>query len=177
MRKIMFWLFSMFLFVTLPAFAQRGNHGGGNHGGNGGGHAAHGGGQHSGGQRGGGEARGQRGEPHGQRGEARGERRERGRGERGEARGHFDGRRFDHDYFRGHWGDGNRFYWGRCNWWGPRFYVGSYFWFNDAYWTIVDPIPYDWYDDEVYVDWVDGYGYVLVNPLYPGVYFHVGVRF
>jgi hypothetical protein len=172
MRKIMFWLFSMFLFITLPVFAQHGgghggggSHGGGSHGGgsHGGGGGYHGGG----GSHGGGHQGGQRGgESHGQRG-----------GSRGEARGHFNGGRFDHEYFRGHWGDGNRFYWGRCNWWGPRFYVGSYFWFNDAYWTIVDPIPYDWYDDEVYVEWVDGYGYVLVNPNYSGVYYRVGVRF
>ena len=37
--------------------------------------------------------------------------------------------------------------------------------------------PYDWYDDEVYVEYVDGYGYALINPVFPGVYYHVGVRF
>lgn len=166
MRKILFWLFSMFLFLTLPAFAQH-NHGGGH---NGGGRS----GTHNGGNRGGGVQRG--GERHGGNAQ-RGGRENRGHEARGERRNHWDGRRFDRSYFRGHWGRGNRFYWGRCQWWGPRFYVGSYFWFNDGYWVIVDPIPYDWYNDEVYVDWIDGYGYVLVDPNYPAAFVRIDVRF
>src|SRR5208282_6666360 len=83
MRKILFWLFSMFLFVTLPAFAQHGGGGRGNGGGNRGGNGGHQASQpHNGGRRGGGqrqahnERRGERrggGERHEQRGEARGE--------------------------------------------------------------------------------------------------------
>ncbi len=165
MRKILFWLFSMFLFLTLPAVAQH-NHGGGR---SGGGRSS--GGNHNNGNnhnRGGGERQ--------HNNVRRGGHESRGQEARGESRNHWDGRRFDRDYFRGRWGRDNHFYWGRCNWWGPRFYVGSYFWYNDAYFVIVEPIPYDWYNDEVYVDEIDGV-YVLVNPLYPGVYFRLGVRF
>lgn len=159
MRKILFWLFSMFLFLTLPALAQHNRGGGGGH--NGGGHSS--GGNHNGGERQHNNV--QRGRRENRRHEARGER-----------RNHWDGRRFDRDYFRGHWGDGNRFYWGRCNWWGPRFYVGSYFRYNDVYFVILEPVPDYWYDDVVYVDEI-GNEYVLVNPLHPGVYFRLDVRF
>ena len=180
MRKLLFSFIAFLMLLFTPAaFAQHGGHaGGGSHGG--GSHQASQ--PHNGGQRGGGERqahneqRGERrggGERHEQRGEARGE----ARG-RSEAREHFNGGRFDHEYFRGHWGEGNRFYWGRCEWFGgPRFGVGSWFGFGGGYWSIVEPIPYWWYDDEVYVEWVDGYGYVLVDPNYPGVYFRVGVQF
>lgn len=95
---------------------------------------------------------------------------------RGNPRGHWDGRHFDHDYFVGHWGYGHSFYWGHCNWYGQRFYPGSYFWYGGAYFVIVDEIPPYWYDDEVYVDFVDD-GYWLINPQYPGVRFSVNVRF
>jgi len=54
--------------------------------------------------------------------------------------------------------------------------VGSYFWYNDAYFVIVEPVPYDWYDGEVYVDEVDGF-YYLVNPMYPDVMIRLDVRF
>jgi hypothetical protein len=96
---------------------------------------------------------------------------------RGEAYAHFSNGRFDRSYFAAHWGYGHPFYLGNCYWWGPRFYVGSYFWYGGAYFLIIDPIPYDWWYDDVYVEWVDGYGYVLADPVYPGVYFHIGVRF
>jgi hypothetical protein len=197
MRKTLFWLFSMFLFVTLPAFAQHNNGGGGgSHGGGfGGGHSSVGSGSHS---SGGGAAhsttKGQ-GQTHGTtrnapNGSYRGGNGYRGNGYHGNgynrggygrgygnAREHFNGGRYDREYFGSHWGGYNRFYWGGCNWWGPRFGVGSWFWFGGGYWTIIEPIPYWWYDDEVYVDWVDGYGYALIDPLYPGVYFRLGVRF
>jgi len=164
MRKFLFWILSAFLFVSLPALAQR----------NGGGHAQ---------ARGNGHAVEQHAAP------ARGEAHTEGRGARdtahaqyhysqgGSARAYWRGGRFDHNYFVGHWGSGNRFYWGSCNWYGPRFGVGSWFWFNGAGFEIIDPIPPYWYDGEVYVEYVDGYGYVLVNPTFPGVYYHVGVRF
>jgi hypothetical protein len=96
----------------------------------------------------------------------------------GNARAYYNGGRYDHEFFSAHWGYNNRFYLAHCNWYGgPRFGVGSWFWFGGGYWVIVDEIPYDWYDDEVYVDYVDGYGYALLNPTFPGVYYHVGVRF
>jgi len=165
MRKILFWLFSMFLFLTLPALAQR-NQGGGH---NGGGRSS--GGNHSGsvrGNRGGGERQ--------HNNVQRGRRENRGHEARGERRNHWEGRRFDHDYFRGRWGRDHHFFWGRCVWYGPRFYVGSFFWYDGAYFVIVEPVPDYWYDDEVYVDETDS-GYVLVNPLYPGVYFRLNVQF
>lgn len=96
----------------------------------------------------------------------------------GAARSYYHGGQYDHEYFNSHWGAGNRFYWGHCNWYGgPRFGVGSWFWFGGGYWTIIDTVPFDWYDDEVYVEWVPGYGYALINPTFPGVYYHVGVHF
>jgi len=163
MRKMFLWLFSAVLFLTLPALAQHGGHAsGGSHGfggGRGDAHAtqhaqapvAHGGARaalpHSGYHY-----------------------------STGGARAAWRGGRFDHEFFVGHWGAYHPFYWGACNWWGPRFYPGSYFWFGGAYFVIVDPIPDYWYDDQVYVDEYDG-GYWLVNPLYPGVRFAVTVRF
>ena len=167
MRKILFWLFSMFLFLTLPAVAQHNQGGGGRN--NGGGHSS--GGNHGGGNRG---NRGGGGRQHNN--VQRGGHENRGHEARGERRNHWDGRHFDRGYFRGHWGRDHSFYWGRCNWWGPRFYVGSYFWYNDAYFVIVEPVPYDWYDGEVYVDEVDGF-YYLVNPMYPDVMIRLDVRF
>lgn len=177
MRKSFLMLFATLLFAALPAFAQHGNHGGGHSSGGGratGGHESHNSGT----------ARNASNSSHGSRGEQRehhdlSNQRHEGyhfnRG--GSARGNWRGDRYDHDYFRSHWGAEHRFYWGHCNWWGPRFVVGSYFWYGGGYWVIVDEIPYDWYDDEVYVEYVDGYGYALINPTFPGVYYHVGVRF
>jgi len=180
MRKTLVSLFAFFLFLTLPAFAQHG--GGGGHGSGGGGshgssggshgasvpHASHGSAQsHNGGQRSGRQhGNAQREVPHQGYHYAHG----------GPARGHWDGSRFDRGYFGEHWGAYHPFYWGRCNWYGRPYWPGSYFWFGGAYFVIEDEIPVDWYDDEVYVDEYDG-GYFLVNPLYPGVRFAVGVRF
>jgi hypothetical protein len=99
-----------------------------------------------------------------------------GRG-RGEMRNHWDGRRFDRDYWGRHWGYGHRFYWNHCEWYGPRFYPGSYFWYGGVYFVVIEPVPDYWYDEEVYVDYIDGYGYALINPMYPGVYYHIDIRF
>jgi len=169
--KSLWMLFATLLFAISPAVAQ--HHGGGSaHGSSGGGHAvvsheSHAAPvQHNGGQRGQVEHHDLRNQPHAGYHYSG-----------GGARGHFVGGRYDHEFFASHWGVNNRFYWGHCNWWGPRFGVGSYFWFGGGYWVIVDEIPYDWYDDEVYVEYVDGYGYALINPTFPGVYYHVGVRF
>ena len=83
-----------------------------------------------------------------------------------ERRDHWNGRRFDDDYFRGHWGNEHRFYWHHCRWYGPRFMVGSRFYYGGGWFIIVDPIPDYWGDDYVYIDDIDGV-YYLVNPLYP----------
>jgi hypothetical protein len=94
----------------------------------------------------------------------------------GNARDHWDGRRFDRGYYGDHWGPRNRFYWGHCNWYGPRFYPGSYFWYNGAYFVIIEQAPPYWYDDEVIIIEDDGW-YYMVNPQYPGIRIHVDVRF
>jgi hypothetical protein len=172
MRKTMYLLLASLLFLTLPALAQHG-HASGGHGSYGG--SSHGfSGSHAAAHGGSAPAKGGYTEHHDV---ANGPHAGYHYSGGGAARNYYRGGRYDHEYFNAHWGAGNRFYWGHCNWWGPRFGVGSYFWFGGGYWTIVDPIPYDWYDDEVYVDYVDGYGYVLINPTFPGVYYHVGVRF
>ena len=118
MRKTLLWMFSTLLFLTLPALAQHGGHASG-------GHSSGGGGFH--GSQSHGSAQPQRGgEQRG--GQARGEQREhhdlssqRHEGYHysggGAARGYWRGDRYDHDYFRAHWGYDHRFYWGHCNWW------------------------------------------------------------
>lgn len=186
MRKTMYWLFSMILFAALPAFAQ---HGGGHASGGGHGYSGHAssGGHAQAAPRSGGTRNVQNNHTNVQnnrtvinnhttvvnnyRGGGYGGFRS------GEARGYWRGGRFDHEYFGAHWGGYNRFYFGNCVWFGgPRWGIGSYFWFNGAYFSIVDPVPYGWYDDEVYVDDIDGV-YYLVNPSFPGVLIRVGVRF
>jgi|SRR5271157_720720 len=177
MRKTFLMLFATLLFAALPAFAQH-HGGGGSHGGSGGrasgSHESHNSGT----------ARNASNASHGSRGEQREHHDLANQPHQGyhysgggAARNYWRGDRYDHDYFRSHWGADHRFYWGHCNWVGPRFVVGSYFWYGGGYWVIVDEIPYDWYDDEVYVEYEDGYGYALINPTFPGVYYHVGVRF
>jgi hypothetical protein len=160
MRKLLFSFIAFLMLLFTPAaFAQHGGHGGG---------GSHGGGGHQGGNSGfhqgsGGSRRG--GEPaqhqqhfNNNRGEYRYNR-------GNEARNRWDGRRFDNDYFRGHFGRDHGFYWGHCAWYGPRFYVGSRFWYGGAWFVIVDPVPDFWGDTDVYVDEIDGV-YYLVNPLY-----------
>ena len=174
--KSLWMLFATLLFAITPAVAQHGGHASGGHA-SFGGHETHGVQQRGNGERANAGVR-QRGNEPVERHDLRnqphaGYHYDRG----GPARNYWRGDRYDHDYFRSHWGYDHRFYWGHCNWWGPRFAVGSYFWYGGGYWIIVDEIPYDWYDDEVYVEYVDGYGYALINPVFPGVYYHVGVRF
>ena len=163
MRKMMLWLFSAVLFMTLPALAQH-NHGGGSRGG---GTVSHGGGW----SRGGGSARGEA--RHG--GAERRSNRIRQSRERQNHRAqeHFRGGRFEHNYFRGHWGREHRFYWGA---WGQTCGYDSWFFYNGAYFNILDPVPVAWCGDVVYVDEY-GDGYVVVNPLYPHIVIRLGVRF
>jgi hypothetical protein len=181
MKKTLFSLVFALLVLAVPAFGQ-GNHGGGR--GNGGGGGGRGdGGRHAQSQ----PRHDDRGRSY-QRNDRREEREfhanheERGyhysEHDRGEFRRHWDGRRFDHDFFEGHWGYGHRFYWGHCGWYGPRWAIGSAFWFDGAYFTIIDTIPYDWYDGEVAVIYDPACDcYFATNPVYPGVRIHVGIRF
>jgi hypothetical protein len=78
-------------------------------------------------------------------------------------------------YFAGHWGRHHPFYWGA--WWPCGGYgYRSWFFYNGAYFDILAPVPDFWCGDAVYID---EYGdeYILVNPVYPGVYYRLGVRF
>ena len=91
---------------------------------------------------------------------------------------HWDGHRFDHDFYESHWGYGHPFYWGHCGWYGPRWGIGSYFWYNGLYFTIIDTIPTDWYDGQVVIIYDESCDcYYAVNQAYPGVRIHVGIRF
>ena len=93
-------------------------------------------------------------------------------------RSHWNGRRFDDDFFAAHWGYGHHFRWGHCGWYGPRFYVGSYFWYNGIYFEVIDPIPPYWYDDDVAVIYDPMCDcYYVVNDRYPDVRIHIGIRF
>lgn len=94
-----------------------------------------------------------------------------------EARDRWDGRRFDHDYFRGHYGRDHVFFWGHCGWYGRPYYVGSRFQYGGAWFVIVDPLPDYWILDDGY--YIDEYGdeYYIINPLYPGVRVRVSVYF
>ena len=91
---------------------------------------------------------------------------------------HWDGHRFDHDFYESHWGYGHPFYWGHCGWYGPRWGIGSYFWYNGLYFTIIDTIPTDWYDGQVVIIYDESCDcYYAVNQVYPGIRIHVGIRF
>jgi hypothetical protein len=95
-----------------------------------------------------------------------------------EVRSHWNGHAFDRAYFAAHWGPAHPFYWGRAEWWGPRWYVGSRFWFGGVWFSVIDPIPSYWYNDEVTVIYDEDCGcYYAVDPVYPGVRIHIGVAF
>jgi hypothetical protein len=188
MRKTLFSLVFGLLVFAFPAFGQ----GHGNHGGN------RGNGGHE--QRGGGDRHAQSQPRHDNRGRGierddhingRGAEREfhrdrdHDRGgyhfsnhDRGEFRRHWDGRRFDHEFFESHYGYRHPFYWGHCGWYGPRWYVGSYFWYDGLYFEVIDPIPPYWYDGQVVIVYDEACDcYYAVNEAYPGVRIHIGVRF
>jgi hypothetical protein len=91
---------------------------------------------------------------------------------------HWNGHAFDHAFFEGHWGYAHPFFWGHCGWYGPRWGIGSYFWYNGLYFTIIDTIPSDWYDANVVIIYDESCDcYYAVNPVYPGIRIHVGIRF
>lgn len=94
----------------------------------------------------------------------------------GRPREHWDGRRFDNVFFELHWGRGHRFYANHCEWYGPRWYPGSYFWYSGIYFVIVEPVPVYFYNDPVYVEYMDG-GYYLVDPVYEGSRIHIDIKF
>lgn len=93
-----------------------------------------------------------------------------------EERDRWDGRRFDRDFVQRRFGRDHRFYWYHCRWYGPRFHPGSRFWYSGAWFVIVDTIPDYWGDGEVYVEEIDG-EYYLMNPAYPGARIYVHVVF
>jgi hypothetical protein len=135
--------------LALPAFAQHGGHNGGQRGG------------HNAGQRGGHEARGPQGTHNGSWGRER----------------RYEGRRFENRYWRGHYGPGYRYGWGRTRWIGRPYFAGSRFFVGGYWFVLVEPVPVYWYGDPYYVEYDPHFGYVLVNPVYPGVYVGVNVIF
>jgi hypothetical protein len=81
--------------------------------------------------------------------------------------------RIPDDRFRANFGREHRFHIGRpvVVEGAPRFQYGGY-WF-----VFVEPWPEGWgYDDEVYVDYIDG-GYYLLSPVHPGVQISINVVF
>lgn len=88
-------------------------------------------------------------------------------------RRHFDGRRFDNDWERDHFGFHHRFFVER-----PIFIGGYYtFWYDDICFDLYDSWPPDWcYCDSVYIEY-DPFEdcYVLYNPRHPGVRVRIGV--
>lgn len=101
-----------------------------------------------------------------------------------EYRGHYEARpyyhadrSFDHAYWGTHFGVAHPFFWYHCRWFGPRFSVGSRFYYGGVWFVIVDPVPEIWLDDgAVYVDYVNGV-YYLVSPVHPGLRIAVTVGF
>jgi hypothetical protein len=89
-----------------------------------------------------------------------------GRGVRNEEhrfRNRSDGRRLETREFRDHFGQRHRF---RPGWIGGGYNEFGYGGFTFGF---LEPWPIGWsYNDDVYVMDVDG-GYVLCNPLYPGI--------
>ncbi len=162
MRKLLFSLFAFLILVLTPAvsLAQHGNHSNGSHG-NGSARST----EARGGFRQGTAGSVNRGEPAQHQQHFKENKNEYRYHEGREARGYWDGRRFDHDYWRGHFGHDHGFYWGHCAWYGRPYWVGSRFWYGGAWFMIVDPVPDFWGDETVYVDEIDGV-YYLVNPLY-----------
>ena len=180
MRKTLV-LLAIFALAAIPAFAQHGNHNGGQRGNSGGGHEQHAQKQPKQDNRG----RGIERDDHinGRHAEREFHQQHETRGyhnaaPRGEYARHWDGRRFDHGFFESHWGYNHRFFWGHCGWYGPRWAIGSAFWYDGLYFEIVDTIPYDWYDASVAIIYDPVCDcYYAINPSYPGVRIHVGIRF
>jgi hypothetical protein len=192
MRKTLV-LLAMFALAAVPAFAQHGHGNGGNRGGNGGNRGGGGREQHGSNashaqrqpkqdNRG----RGRERDDHiNGRGAERDFHRDHDRGgyhfsdrHRDDFRRHWDGRRFDHEFWESHWGYRHPFYWGHCGWYGPRWAIGSYFWYDGLYFEVVDEIPAYWYDGQVVIVYDEACDcYYAINDAYPGVRIHVGVRF
>ena len=128
MKKLL-WIFPVLLLFLTPAFAQHGRNQGGNRAGE----------RRQSFDR---EPREHKQAVREHKGEYREHRGDRDRSF--ERRDHRDARRFDHDYFRGHYGVDHRFYWHHCRWYGPRFVVGSRFYYGGGWFIIVDPIPDYW---------------------------------
>jgi hypothetical protein len=83
------------------------------------------------------------------------------------------GGRIPEDRFRANFGREHRFHIGRpvIVEGSPRFQYGGY-WF-----VFVEPWPVGWsYDDEVYVDYING-GYYLLSPVHPSVQISINVVF
>ena len=134
------------ILACTPAIAQRGGHGS------------------RGGERGGQphyrpDNRGDRGHDRGNHGDNR------DRGRRDDVRRHWDGHRFQHDYFITYWGWGNPFYWSTVTWDGDVFYFGG------CGWQVSGDVSV-WADDGCYiVEYPQSpTGYAITNPRFPNVF-------
>lgn len=90
-------------------------------------------------------------------------------------RRHFDGRHFDRDFHRNHFGREHRF---RCE--RPVFYGGFYrFWYDGFWFNMYDPWYLDWnYGDETYIEYDASCDcYYLYNFRHPGFRIRLGVVF
>ena len=95
--------------------------------------------------------------------------------QRPEYRGHRSERGYRSPYFHDHYVN-RGFRWNSCRWYGPRYHMGSRFWYGGLWFEIVEVVPYDWYDGEVIII-EEGPGYYLYNPRYPGIRISVVVAF
>lgn len=96
-------------------------------------------------------------------------------GARNEAFHHWDGRRLEHSYFVGRFGFGHPFLLAPEMWFGTPYLIGSEFYFGGCGWGLLVPFPEVWIGNPgLYIDELPDGGYVVVNPLYPGV--TLGVR-
>ena len=97
-------------------------------------------------------------------------------GERREARRHWDGRRFDRDYWEHHYGYRHPFYFYEAYWLSEPCMVGSTFYMNGTGFIVVEQMPDPWCGAPVYIEEFNGQ-YVIMNPEYPDVRFGVVVVF
>jgi hypothetical protein len=89
-----------------------------------------------------------------------------------EARSHFDGRRFDREYFYRHFGHGHPF--PILYWYGQPFFCGSVFYVDSIPFEMTSCVDGFYGMGTFYILEVDD-GYILVSPTYPDVVFAVRI--
>lgn len=97
-------------------------------------------------------------------------------GERQEARRHWDGRRFDRDYWERYYGPRHPFLFWDAYWIAEPCAIGSTFYMDGAGFVLVEQLPDAWCGGAVYIEDMEG-RYVVMNPEYPGAFYTVIVTF